>query len=146
MITWGDPARGGDSSAVRAKLERDVEEVFASQYGELVIWGGTGTDYSGAGGRFGGDVKAVSEQLQSGVKEVFCNTRAFAAGAPHTTTLPSVFIAANELLSANTSRTSAAKSASISSGMLPSAFNTAKAESVLKSRKRGTTTADKVSP
>ena len=75
MITWGDPARGGDSSAVRAKLERDVEEVFASKYsrafaaskthGELVIWGGTGTDYSGAGGRFGGDAKAVSEQLQS---------------------------------------------------------------------------------
>ena len=76
VVTWGDPAAGGDSSQVQAQLAR-VQQVqgngsaFAAvlEDGSVVTWGDP---------RFGGDSSQVQEQLVR-VRLIQGTSRAFAA-------------------------------------------------------------------
>lgn len=62
VITWGDAARGGDSSKVQKQL-RNVKEIQGTDYafaailadGSVVTWGDPGS---------GGDCSAVQDELQ----------------------------------------------------------------------------------
>ena len=67
IVTWGDPRRGGDSSAVRDQLQ-GVQHIQASigafaailKDGSVVTWGGAD---------IGGDSSAVQDQLK-GVQQI----------------------------------------------------------------------------
>ena len=76
VVTWGNAAFGGDSSAVRDQLE-GVQQVKAShgafaailEDGSVVTWGHA---------VFGGDSSAVRDQLE-GLQQIQATFRAFAA-------------------------------------------------------------------
>jgi hypothetical protein len=77
-VTWGDYDSAGDSSAVQAQLQGDVQQVFGTLWaitplkgdGSLVTWGHPDK---------GGDSSAVQAQLQGDVQQVFEPDGAFAA-------------------------------------------------------------------
>ena len=76
IVTWGDAARGGDSSAVQDQL-RGVQQMQATgsafaailEDGSVVAWGDA---------RYGGDSSAVQDQL-TGVQQIQATLVAFAA-------------------------------------------------------------------
>jgi murein DD-endopeptidase MepM/ murein hydrolase activator NlpD len=75
VITWGDPAFGGDSSAAANELRSGVVQIFSSGQGfaalksdgSVVDWVGYEPDKTAAG------------QLRSGVRQIFSAVNAFAA-------------------------------------------------------------------
>ena len=76
IVTWGDPTKGGDCSAVRDQL-RNVQNVQATcsafaailADGSLVCWGPSES---------GGDCSAVKDQLRN-VQQIQSTSGAFAA-------------------------------------------------------------------
>ena len=78
VITWGDPAYGGDSSAVASDLSSGVNNIYSNSGafaalksdGSVITWGDP---------EWGGDSSAVASQLSSGVTNIFSTGRAFAA-------------------------------------------------------------------
>ncbi|KZR72726.1 SBBP repeat-containing protein [Prochlorococcus marinus] len=78
VITWGDPAYGGDSSSVDLELSSSVSQIFSSAKafaavkddGSVVTWGDT---------NYGGDSSSVDLELSSGVNQIFSTGDAFAA-------------------------------------------------------------------
>ncbi len=78
VLTWGDPAYGGDSTLVSALISANVIQVYSNKTsfaalksdGSVVTWGGATT---------GGDSSTVSTSLTSGVVRIFSSASAFAA-------------------------------------------------------------------
>lgn len=78
VSAWGDPAFGGDTSGVAARLQGEVKEIYSNGYafaavkhdGSVVTWGNPAN---------GGNSSDVAAQLTSGVVKVSSTRRAFAA-------------------------------------------------------------------
>ena len=78
VVTWGDSAFGGDSSAVTDELSCGVVKIFSTKKafaalksdGSVVTWGDA---------KEGGDSSSVSGQLAGDVKEIVASQKAFAA-------------------------------------------------------------------
>ena len=85
MLSWGDAAAGGNSSAVANQLRSGVTRLFANDYafaafnsdGSVVPWGS-----ANLGGKATIDAdpnRSVASQLSAGVVEIFSTTAAFSA-------------------------------------------------------------------
>ncbi|CAE8650193.1 unnamed protein product, partial [Polarella glacialis] len=78
VVTWGRAEHGGDSSAVQAQLQGDVQQICSTDYafaavksdGSVVTWGEA---------EYGGDSSAVQAQLQGDVPQIYSTVYAFAA-------------------------------------------------------------------
>jgi len=78
VITWGDPACGGDSSAVASDLSSGVTNIYSNSRafaalksdGSVITWGDPA---------YGGDSSSVASELSSGVTNIYSTGFAFAA-------------------------------------------------------------------
>jgi flagellin-like hook-associated protein FlgL len=78
VVTWGNSAWGGNSSAVAAQLSGAVQHILSNYYafaalkadGSVVTWGDSAN---------GGNSSAVAAQLSGGVAQIFSSGGAFAA-------------------------------------------------------------------
>eukprot|EP00929_Paragymnodinium_shiwhaense_P077472 TRINITY_DN39899_c0_g1_i1.p1 TRINITY_DN39899_c0_g1~~TRINITY_DN39899_c0_g1_i1.p1 ORF type:complete len:782 (-),score=172.91 TRINITY_DN39899_c0_g1_i1:210-2555(-) len=77
VVTWGDPAHGGDSTSVLEQLKSGVVQVRCNDWAFAAILD-TGAAVAWGDQDAGGTTAAVADKLESGAKQLYPNSRAFA--------------------------------------------------------------------
>ena len=78
VVTWGDPANGGNSSSVAGQLGGAVSQI-TSNYWAFAALKGDGSVVTWGDSRYGGSSSSVASQLSSGVTRIASTASAFAA-------------------------------------------------------------------